>query len=72
MIISIKLKRKTNKSEGRNSMASAVLVQELSKYMTLSHGIQIDRQEYLGRLVENASAKMEALREEADNDAESD
>ena len=72
MIISIKLKRKTSKSEDRNSMASAALVQELSQYMTLSHGVQIDRQEFLGRLIENASAKMEALREEADNDAESD
>ena len=40
--------------------------------MTLSHGIQIDRQEYLGKLIEHASAKMEALRQEADNEQESD
>ena len=46
--------------------------EEFSRLTNLDHGVQRDRQEYLSRLIDSATVKMQMLSQEADAGEESD
>jgi len=68
------IKIQTNKSETTKLMEVIQSAPAASEpdITTVAHGIQRDRQEFLSRLIENASVKMELLRQDAEADVESE